>query len=313
MAGIDIGGTKTCGLLYSPQRGVLISRTIASWRLMSPDDAARAVDRVVHGLLDDAGLSASQLLAVGIGLPGLISPERTFLDSIILPTWKDVDFGTVATAVLGVPTLVDNDATMAALGHYYSTPEGQRPGTLLCFTLGTGVGGSILMDGVPMRGPDGTAGQLGHIIVKPAGDTCECGLHGCVNAYASGTAITRRYNILRRSAEPAIDGREVAAAMLRGEPQAVKVFAEAESAIAIAIRSLINILNPDEIALGGGVAQLGMPFLTRIQQRIGSAGFSQPTQRARLTQVAHGTLAGAYGSALASLQVHLAGQQGAAV
>ncbi|MEU9220767.1 ROK family protein [Streptomyces sp. NPDC048376] len=312
--GIDVGGTKTAAVLLSGTGEVLATVTEPTDRSHSPRQCADHAVALTEGLLRTAGRPRDALGAVGVGLPGLIAPDRTFRDSIILPAWRNVDFGACLEPRLNLPVVVDNDATMAALGHLAGLPERHRPSCLVCLTLGTGVGGAVLLHGVPMRGPDGTAGQIGHTTVDPTGRPCACGATGCLNAYASGTAITSRYLELRAEARSGDDGGQdtapgavnLAESLRRQDPSARRALDEAVRALVVSISGVVNVLNPELVVLGGGVADLGPSLTDPVQAGVARRSFPAPARRVRVCRAAHGSLTGAMGAAVTA-----AGPEGA--
>ncbi len=302
--GIDVGGTKTAAVLLSGTGEVLATVTEPTNRSGTPRQCADHAVALTDRLLRTIDCPRSSLDAVGVGLPGLIAPDRTFRDSIILPTWRNVDFRSCLEPRLNLPVVIDNDATMAALGHLASLSERQRPHCLVCLTLGTGVGGAVLVEGAPMRGPDGTAGQIGHTTVDPTGHRCECGALGCLNAYASGTAISSRYRQLR--ADSGSDGGKSGAgetvnleeSLRQNDPLARRALDEAVRALVISISGVVNVLNPEVVVLGGGVASLGPPLVDPVQTGVSQRSFPAPARRVRICQAAHGPLTGAIGAAV---------------
>ncbi|WP_267914701.1 ROK family protein [Streptomyces microflavus] len=307
--GIDVGGTKTAAVLLTDAGQVVASITEPTDRSGSPKEVAEFAESLVDHLLREASCSRDLLKAVGIGLPGLITPDRIFRDSIILPAWRNVDFQSLLQPRLGIPLVVDNDTTMAALGHMATIPKHQRPRCLVCLTLGTGVGGAILLDGIPLRGIDGTAGQVGHTVVDPAGRRCDCGNLGCLNAYASGTAITARYLELRAdhtapmSTKIAAERVGLPQAISQGDPLARRALDEAINALIVALSGIVNVLNPEIVVLGGGVAGIGKAFIQPIQIGISDLSFPAPAQRVRVHQAAHGPMTGAVGAGVTAAEL----------
>jgi len=301
--GIDVGGTKTAVALLSFGQGVLATITEPTEPCSTPESIAARAEQQITRIIREVDGNPAQIVGIGVGLPGLITPERRFRDSIILPTWRDVDFSLLLEPRLGVPVTVDNDTTMAALGHMSSIPIESRPDCLVCLTLGTGVGGAILIQGTPLRGPDGTAGQLGHMVVDPGGRPCACGNIGCLNAYASGTAIAARYSALQTMAgaedlaktnPPA----HVWDALVSDDPLAQQAVDEAVEALAIAISNVVNTFNPELIVLGGGVARLGPQLIDPLRSSILKRAFAAPAGRVRICQASYGPLTGAIGAAI---------------
>ncbi|MGW1268685.1 ROK family protein [Streptomyces sp. NPDC002491] len=316
--GIDVGGTKTAAVLMSGCRTVLADIVEPTDRSGTPEQSASQCRRLIDSLLETTRTAREALHAVGVGLPGLIAPDRTFRDSIILPAWRAVDFESLLGSRLDVPVTVDNDTTMAALGHIASLPPHGRPSCLVGLTLGTGVGGAVLLDGKPLRGSDGTAGQIGHLVVEPSGRQCDCGSKGCLNAYASGTAINARYAELKAEEARPHGSADVAAAVVseftaaaevasnmdfrtalrKGDSAAERALREAVDALTTAVSGMVNVLNPEMVVLGGGVAALGRRLTDPVQAGVSRHAFPAPARRVRICVAAHGSLTGAVGAAV---------------
>src|ERR1700761_2927632 len=146
--GVDLGGTKTLAVICSESAGVTLQDEIATTRDASPDVVLGDVAGLVERIAARAGVAIRQLAGVGIGVPGLVSPDRIFIDSIILPSWRSVDIGSWLSRRLDAKIVVDNDATMAAIAEWtVRQPSDIR--TLLCLTLGTGVGAAVIIDSEP--------------------------------------------------------------------------------------------------------------------------------------------------------------------
>lgn len=308
--GIDVGGTKTAAVLISSTKKILAEITEPTNRSAPPEQSVEHSEALIDRLLRDTHHVRRSVEAVGVGLPGLIAPDRTFRDSIILPTWQNVDFQSLLQQRLGVPVIVDNDTTMAALGHLASIPPSERPRCLVCLTLGTGVGGAVLLNGIPLRGIDGTAGQIGHITVDPAGKNCDCGSAGCLNSYASGTAITARYaelsaagSTLEAAPEAAARKADFREALRTGDPQAQQALTEATTALIVAISNMVNVLNPEVVVLGGGVAGLGSTLIDPVQREVSRRSFPAPARRVRVCVASHGPLTGAIGAVVTAAEL----------
>lgn len=302
--GVDMGGTKTLAVVYSAAKGLLLEEKISVDRLATPEATLAGVAALVRRITERAGVTTKEIVGVGVGVPGLVSPDRIFMDSVILPTWVSVDVGLWLSEALHVRVNVDNDATMAAIGQWSTYPQ-SSVGTLLCLTLGTGVGAAIIVNGKVVRGPDGTAGQLGHITVDLSGRNCSCGSTGCLNAYVSGTAIGERYSEqLAHSATPvgvresAVNGRLVWTAAQQGDSVALKVIEDTSLYLGAGLASLVNIFNPDIIVICGGVSEMGEGLLDPARRVMKGRAFRSPALRVRVDRGQFGPATGAVGAAM---------------
>jgi glucokinase len=266
--GIDIGGTSV-KLGVADAAGAPRARaTIAADATRGSDDTIQRITRAAEALIEKAGAIA----ACGIGAPGeLDSSRRRLVRANHFPGWANVAIADSLADALGVPVALENDANCATWGeHRAGIGRGAR--SLAGFTLGTGVGGGLVIDGELWTGASGAAGAFGHIVVDPNGPPCRCGQHGCVEQYASATAVATRYG--RGSARDAFD------AAARGEPDAVAVVDWSCDGLAAGVANVIHIVQPDVVVLSGGMAAAGNVMLDRVR-----AGVARRVRAAWLTRV----------------------------
>ncbi len=303
--GVDLGGTKTLAIVHSPSAGIIARDQITTDRHASPEITLTQVSRLVRNVIGKLELGWDDLVGVGVGVAGLVAPNRLLIDSIIFPTWRAVDVGGYLRQEIPARVVIDNDATMAAIGHWSGRQE-DASGALVCLTLGTGVGAAVLIDGAPLRGPDGTAGQLGHVSVDANGRKCSCGSAGCLNAYISGTAIAERYlarteaRVSQREPGTPVTGRWVAEVAARGDAIAQEVLADTSFYLGVGMASLVNVFNPEIIAITGGVAELGEELLAPAREVMSQRCFRAAGQRVRVEQGMFGASTGAVGAAVSA-------------
>ncbi|HWU46229.1 MAG TPA: ROK family protein [Humibacter sp.] len=272
---LDIGGTKlavavvtedgaTHGLVVEPTR-----------RDDGPDSIIRRLFAMGREAIVAGGLGP--VSAVGISCGGPLNAATGVLESPLhLPGWVDVPIVALAEQEFGIPAVLENDATAAALGEFrYGAGVGIS--TLLYLTISTGIGGGAVIDGRLHRGAAGNGGEYGHIMVRPGGRACLCGRRGCLEAYASGSSIAARAaDVLASSAAPAstlralrvVQARDVAAAAAAGDALARALWDETTQLLSVAITDLVNIVEPDLVVLGGGVTRAGDALLQPIKTRV---------------------------------------------
>lgn len=244
--GLDIGATKTLGVVVDTD-----GRVVAQERLPTEPGAegiVRSAAGVVEALVATAGVG--EVLAVGVGVPGLVDVERGALSHAV-NLGVDGDWfplGDLLAARLGAPVAVENDVNAAALGAVALTGVDD----LVYLSIGTGLAAGLVLDGRLRRGLSGAAGEIGHVPVDPTGAACQCGQRGCLETVASGRAITEAW--------PSGDGpaaQALFAAAAAGDAAAVAVRDRFAAGVADAVRVLGLSLDPRVVMLGGGVAQLG--------------------------------------------------------
>jgi glucokinase len=264
--GADLGGTNL-RVAAVDEAGALLEK-----RVIPTDAANRTVDRVLDAMcaaidaLVDRHEGSRPLHGVGVGVPGILDFDAGVLRaSPSLPGWRDVPVRAALETRLRRPILLDNDANLAAVGEHWRG-AGRGDPEMCMLTLGTGVGGAILRGGHPWRGAHGMAGELGHWPLHPDGPPCTCGARGCLERYASATAVARlaREAVERDGApslagvldreEPAAVARRVHELALAGDAFAREVYRQVGVALGIALAGLVNALDLSTYVLGGGVS-----------------------------------------------------------
>ncbi len=260
--GVDIGGTKVAAGVVD-EGGALLE---AVRRPTPSDDADGALDAVVAVVEDLA--RKHDVTAVGVAAAGYVSADRTtMLFAPNLP-WRDVAVRDHVGERVGLPVVVENDANAAAWAEYrYGAGAGEPD--LVCLTVGTGIGAGILVDGRLYRGRFGIAGEPGHLCVVPEGIRCGCGNDGCLEQYASGSALTRLARewsaadpaygarVLALAGSADVEGPHVTTAAREGDDLAVAAFAEVGRWLGRGLADLASILDPGVFVVGGGVADAG--------------------------------------------------------
>ena len=251
-----------------------------------------------------ADVSASLPLGFGLALAALINPsEGRILSSPNLPQLNDLRLANILSSRLGLDVVLENDATAAAIGEHWLGSSTDTQNSIFV-TLGTGIGGGLILAGRPYRGTDGTAGEIGHICVEPDGLECGCGSRGCVEQYASATAIARIARGLANS-DPVsrlansddLSASTVFDAAVEGDEVALKTFRIMGRYLGIALADLIDVLNPELIVIGGGAAGAWDFFIEEVGNEIKQRTFRHPAETARLVPASLGDSAGILGAA----------------
>jgi glucokinase len=263
--GVDLGGTNL-RIAAVDQDGMILEA------VDTLSDLGQGRDAVVLRLVETISFlsrkfsTQRQYLGVGVGLPGIIDLQAgTIRAAANLPGWDGYAARADLEAKLGTAVLLENDANCAALGEKW-LGAGRDADDLCMITLGTGVGGGFVVNGMPWHGVMGMAGELGHMTVIAEGIACGCGNHGCLEQYASATAIHRMAAVAadadpssclarERNSDPELSARSVFLCAESGDVAAIEIFRTVGSALGIALANLINALNLPMYIIGGGVAQ----------------------------------------------------------
>jgi len=233
----------------------------------------------IRNLIAKAGLAESELRAVGIGSPGTIDSEHGVIVYSNNIDWKDVPLGAAVGDALGIPTFVTNDANAAALGESFCG-AGAAYKSVVFVTLGTGVGGGIVLDGKLFEGGHSAGAEIGHTVIRIGGEKCTCGRRGCFEAYASATALIRQTKHamaknpdsvlweLCGGDESKVDGKTAFDGMRLGDRCAKRVVKNYIEYLAEGVTNLANVFRPEAVLLGGGVCAEGETLLKPLRRRV---------------------------------------------
>jgi len=257
-----------------------------------------------------ASLGTRSFAGIGISSPGPLDPVAgVILDPPNLgPTFHGTPLASLVGEALGLPTFLERDTQVAALAEGRFGAAAGCP-DFLYVTISTGIGGAVFSDGRLLRGPDGTAGELGHLMVDRDGAPCGCGARGHLEGIASGSGMARSARAAAERGEsdllaalvrehgPAFGGREVAAAADAGDPVAAAVLASARDAFAVTCVSLVDVFNPSLIVVGGSVASgQGEQMLAPARAAVAAGAFRRPGARVRIVPAALGDDVGLVGA-----------------
>jgi glucokinase len=251
---LDIGGTKIAAGLADPDGGL-----VHTARCPTPTGvgAEQVWDAVAAMIADARRVARGAVARVGIASAGPVDLGSGAVSPINIPAWRRFPLrDRVSAAVPGVPIRLGGDGVCMALAeHWHGAGRGAR--FLLGMVVSTGVGGGLVLDGVPYDGRTGNAGHVGHVVVERDGERCTCGGHGCVETVASGPSMVRWARAIGWSAAPAAGARELADAAEAGDGFARKAFGRGATALAMTIASVAAVCDLDLVVIGGGVAQSG--------------------------------------------------------
>ncbi len=263
-----------------------------------------------------AGLQLSDIAAIGVATPGLMDiPGGMILDPPNLRPWKNVPVRDHVYRVFGIPTAFQNDANAAAMGEYWAG-AGKEVASMALFTLGTGVGGGIVIEGKVLEGRHSHGAELGHTKIEMTRPRqCGCGRFGCLEAYASATAVVKRAHealneipgpstlrdLLQRFGE--LTARDVFQAAANGDELAARLVEETAYYLAIGAMNVMHTIDPDMVVFGGGMTAAGEPFLQRIRAHVRELAFPVPAENTEIRYAQLGTDAGFIGAAACGRQL----------
>ena len=313
VVGVDLGGTSiNVGVVPESGGTVLGMRSLPT----EPDRGAKAVvDRITRMIRDamkdarrEASLGEDAFVGIGIGSPGPLDRSTgTILNTPNLG-WRNFPLRDLISNEIGLGAALDNDANAAALGEYW-LGAGRDVRHLLAVTLGTGIGGGIVVDGRVYHGASDVAGEIGHMTIDSTGRRCNCGNYGCLEAYASGPAIAARavegLQSDAASVLPEMVGGELSditaetvyEAIVAGDLYAKDVMRETAKLLGTGIANLINILNPELVVISGGVTRAGEHLFEPLRAEVRKRAFREAADACRIVSSELGDMAGVVGAA----------------
>jgi glucokinase len=263
--GVDIGGTKVLGAVVDERGGI-----VAQARRDTPADNVAQMSRLIVDVVTELA-DVHEVDAIGIGAAGWIDAKRSTVLFAPNLAWRNEPLRDEVARHVRVPVVVENDANAAAWAEFQFGAAEDAHDSMVMFTVGTGIGGGLVMGGELLRGSNGIAGELGHVLVVPDGHPCGCGRMGCIEQYASGKALVRFARALAADApaeaatllrlaggEPAeITGQMVTAAAKAGDPAACEAFSQIGYWLGQVLADLTQVLDPQVLVIGGGVVDAG--------------------------------------------------------
>lgn len=306
---VDIGGTKIMTSLITSDGRMLATEVSPTLAGQGPEAIIQRLFVAIDSLLAGNNLETSRLHSISMAVAGAIDSARGLVTfSPNLPGWHDTQLADMISERFGVRTFLVNDASAAALGeHRFGAGKGVSD--LILLTLGTGIGGGIIIDGELYLGACGSAAEIGHMVIDVNGPDCACGNKGCLEALASGTAIAREAinrigdgesSSLVTTAQgdiKSINAEQVSLAARAGDALALDIFSRASFYLGVGMASLVNIFNPEMIVLGGGMVELKELLIGPATEVMKGKAFQISAQAVRVVTARLGEEAGVYGAA----------------
>ncbi|HZX09858.1 MAG TPA: ROK family protein [Acidobacteriota bacterium] len=291
-AGFDLGGTQLKYGLINEDGSIIYDSKIDT-----PDNTSelfQLMEKLWEELQEKA--KKRQIAAVGFGIPGIYSTKKNkILQSPNYPEIDNLDIKNLLEKFIPVPFKINNDANMAAYGEF-KAGAGQGSDSIVLLTIGTGVGGGIILKKTIWQGECGFAAEVGHIIVNHSGELCNCGNRGCLETEVSGPKIVRNYlNLIQEDKK--LTAKDVASLAKKGDPNALQAFNQAGYFLGIGLGTIINMLNPDKIILGGGIMKSSSLLLTPAVKEAAKRSFKASFNCCQILKAQLGNKAGIIGSA----------------
>jgi glucokinase len=302
--GIDLGGTNLkAGIV---ERDGKITHRLSIKTNYNADSQAisNQIFELIDEIIKDAHVKKSDIIGVGLGSPGLIDKKgETIIFSPNLPRWRNIPIKRLVIERFSMPCVLENDANAAAWGEKW-VGAGKDVNSLVMLTLGTGIGGGIVIDNKLWRGANNVAAEIGHMIIHMDGPKCSCGNNGCIEAYASATAMVRRFKeSLKGGASSSLkDSREITAKMIndaafQGDRASLDIIEETGRYLGIALVNVMHILNPEMIVLTGGMIGSGELLMNPIRQVTKQKAFEASYRDTKIVFSQLGNDAGIIGAA----------------
>ena len=277
--GIDVGGTGVQVGVVSEQGQILATDSFPTGVGRPYQEMVQDMVRCTKSAVTKAGLTLEDVKSIGLGIPGIADAKTGTVIFCTNLGWRDIPLRAEIQKYIDKPVYIDNDATVAGLAESVAGVSANTDSSVF-LTLGTGVGGGIIIHGKVWSGSHGVGSEIGHMILKMGGEPCTCGNHGCVERYCSATAIIRMAReavkehpesaiLTGAKGDPAnINAKIVFDAAKASDPVGMQVFREYVSYLAQAISNIIQFLDPEVIALGGGVSKAGDFLLNAVREEV---------------------------------------------
>jgi len=262
--GIDIGGTSLkCGVVN--ELGDILFSFLVS--LKDAKTEAEIIDLMVNAIKQCTDQLNEPVVGIGIGFPGLIEDDVIIGGGVNLPGFENLPLGKILKELTGHNVAIDNDANLMGLAELmYGAAKDSTDAIFL--TIGTGIGGAVMINKGLYSGYKNRGGELGHTVIQHNGIICACGGRGCLETYASVTALIRFYQTQNPSANENIDGKTIVEKYLSGENHAIKTMQHHFDYLASGIVNFVNVFSPQKVIIGGGISEAGQFYIDGLTQRV---------------------------------------------
>ncbi len=314
--GVDVGGTTIKGGVVDDRGKPLSAVSLPTEAAKGQEHGLRQMAETVRQAVKKAGLKIEQMAAIGVATPGTMDiPAGLILDPPNLKPWQNVPVRQSIHDTFGLPTAFQNDANAAAYGEYW-VGAGKGMHSMVLFTLGTGIGCGIVIGDVIVEGEHSHGAEVGHVKIEMTNPRqCGCGRRGCLEAYASATAVVKRtqealehdggksslHGVLKKTGD--ITSKQIFDAASAGDSLARKIVEDTAFYLAVGAMNMMHTIDPDMVVFAGGMIAAGEPFLERIRQHIRQLAFPVPAEKTLIRYAQLGGDAGFIGAAACARQL----------
>lgn len=307
--GVDVGGTNLVAAVVDENYNIISKASCKANLPKQPELTADDITEICRLAVKKAGLSFSQIESVGAGFPGIVNSQTGVVEYSCNLDYHNVPVVDMLKERFNIPVTVGNDANAAAIGEF-AAGAGSGYDSMIAITLGTGVGGGIIIDGKMRSGFNFSGGELGHMVIQMGGRRCNCGRKGCFEAYASATGLIkttiekmRKYpdSVLWKIAvsEDKVEGKTTFDALEQGDIAAKEAFDEFILALSCGVINMINIFQPEMICIGGGLSRQGKVLTDPIQKIVDEEEYARDAdRRCKIVTAKLGNDAGLIGAAI---------------
>lgn len=292
---VDLGGTNLKVALLDLSYRIKDKATLSTKKFGRKEDLISGITLSINKIIKNNALKKNNILGIGLGLPGPIDIEKGIVHFFPnIPGWKEVNLKKILNKKLNLPIFLDNDANLMCLAEYkLGAAKGLK--NAICLTLGTGVGGGIIIEGKLYRGSSYAAAEIGHIPISDKGKRCNCGGIDCLERYIGNNRILQE---AKRLFKRNISLEELSNLAKKGNRLAKVIWFRVAGHLSTALVGVVNFLNPDAIVIGGGVAEAGKILFDRVNEIIKKRAMSVQAKQVEIFKAKLGNDAGLIGAAI---------------
>jgi glucokinase len=293
--GIDLGGTNLKIALLDLKYRIQDKKVLSTQEFIKKESLILAIIDSINKIIEYNKLKKTNILGIGLGLPGPIDTWRGIVHFFPnIPGWKEVNLKSILEKRLRLPVFVDNDAKLMCLAEY-KLGAAKDSNNAVCLTLGTGVGGGIIINGELYRGSSNASGEIGHVPLNEKGPRCNCGGYGCLEAYIGNNRILAKG---KRLFKRDISLEELSSLAKKQNRKAKALWKTFAQRLGITLVGMVNLLNPDCIVIGGGVAEAGRVLFDNVRKVILKRAMNVQARQVKIFKAKLGNNAGLIGAAI---------------